>query len=179
MTPEFNRNHFDQLGMPLAFSVDASRLESANRDLQGQVHPDRFAAAPEAERRVAMQWATRANEAYRTLKDPVDRRRTQDQVMNDVREHVLVDLPEGTTAAAQLVADFGASGGQQNATIQYLVGYTMDEFLYIADQMDKGHVDAKTIITHTVGLIALPDTMAMLREANLETKVHVLCGEAM
>ncbi len=65
------------------------------------------------------------------------------------------------------------------ATIQFLVGYTMDEFLYIADQMDKGHVDAKTIITRTVGLIALPDTMAMLREANSETKVHVLCGEAM
>ncbi len=58
---------------------------------------------------------------YVRLKDPVDRRRTQDEVMDDVRKHVLVDLPPGTKAAAQLVADFGASGGQQNATIQYLV----------------------------------------------------------
>ena len=63
------------------------------------------------------------------------------------------------------------------ATIQFLVGYTMDEFLYIADQMDKGHVDPKTIITSTVPLTALPDTMALLRGANGETKVHVLCGE--
>ena len=39
------------------------------------MHPDRYAASPEAERRVAMQWATRANEAYRTLRDPVDRAR--------------------------------------------------------------------------------------------------------
>lgn len=72
---EFSRNHFDLLGLPLAYAVDAARLERGYRELQSQVHPDRFAAAPEAERRVAMQWATRANEAYRTLRDPVGRAR--------------------------------------------------------------------------------------------------------
>ena len=75
MTPEFSRNHFELLGLPLAYAVDSARLESGYRQLQSQVHPDRFAAAGEAERRVAMQWATRANEAYRTLRDPVDRAR--------------------------------------------------------------------------------------------------------
>lgn len=61
------------------------------------------------------------------------------------------------------------------ATIQFLVGYGMDEFLTIADRMDKGHVDPKAIITSEVPLSALPETMAMLRGANNETKVHVLC----
>ena len=61
------------------------------------------------------------------------------------------------------------------ATIRFLVGYGMDEFLYIADQMDKGHVNPKTIITSTVPLAALPETMTMLRGPNFETKVHVLC----
>lgn len=75
MTPEFSRNHFDLLGFPVAYTVDAARLEQRYRELQSQVHPDRYAAAPEAERRVAMQWATRANEAYRTLRDPVGRAR--------------------------------------------------------------------------------------------------------
>ena len=75
MTPEFSRNHFELLGLPPAYGVDPARLEQRYRELQSQVHPDRFAAAPEAERRVAMQWATRANEAYRTLRDPVDRAR--------------------------------------------------------------------------------------------------------
>jgi molecular chaperone HscB len=68
-------NHFDLLGLPTAFEVDSARLEHGYRDLQGRVHPDRFAAATEAERRVAMQWATRANEAYRTLRDPLERAR--------------------------------------------------------------------------------------------------------
>jgi molecular chaperone HscB len=75
MKPEFTRNHFELLGLPVAYAVDAAELEHAYRDLQGRVHPDRFAAASEAERRVALQWAARANEAYRTLRHPVERAR--------------------------------------------------------------------------------------------------------
>ena len=72
---DFSRNHFELLGLTPAYGVDPARLEERYRELQSRVHPDRFAASPEAERRVAMQWATRANEAYRTLRDPVDRAR--------------------------------------------------------------------------------------------------------
>jgi molecular chaperone HscB len=75
MSSEISRNHFDLLGLPLRYGVDAPELERRYRELQSQVHPDRFAASSEAERRVAMQWATRANEAYRTLRDPVARAR--------------------------------------------------------------------------------------------------------
>jgi molecular chaperone HscB len=41
--------------------------------VQGKVHPDRFVNATDAEKRVAMQWATRANEAYQTLRNPQKR----------------------------------------------------------------------------------------------------------
>ena len=75
MSPDFARNHFELLGLPAAFALDPSRLEQRYSELQGRVHPDRFAASSEAERRVAMQWATRANEAYRTLRDPLARAR--------------------------------------------------------------------------------------------------------
>ena len=75
MKPDFTRNHFELLGLPVSYAVDAAALDRAYRDLQGRVHPDRFAASGEAERRVAMQWATRANEAYRTLRNPIDRAR--------------------------------------------------------------------------------------------------------
>jgi molecular chaperone HscB len=72
---DFSRNHFELLGLPVAFAVDRARLERGYRDLQSRVHPDRFASRTEAERRAAMQWATRANEAYRTLRDPLARAR--------------------------------------------------------------------------------------------------------
>jgi molecular chaperone HscB len=48
-------------------------LERAYREIQSRVHPDRFAHAGDAERRASLQWTTRVNEAYRTLKNPVQR----------------------------------------------------------------------------------------------------------
>ena len=68
-------DHFALLGLPRRFQVDAARLDAAWRELQAKVHPDRFATASDAERRVAMQWASRVNEAYRTLKSPLARAR--------------------------------------------------------------------------------------------------------
>jgi molecular chaperone HscB len=66
-------NHFDLFQMPARFAIDAAQLDAAYRELQGRVHPDKFAAASDPEKRVAMQWATRANEAYKTLKSPLRR----------------------------------------------------------------------------------------------------------
>ena len=67
------QNHFDLFQLPAKFAIDLGALDAAYRDVQGQVHPDRFVNATDAEKRVAMQWATRANEAYQTLKNPQKR----------------------------------------------------------------------------------------------------------
>jgi molecular chaperone HscB len=66
-------SHFDLFGLPARFTIDAAALDDAYRRLQGQVHPDRFAGASDAERRLAMQRATQANEAYRVLRHPLER----------------------------------------------------------------------------------------------------------
>ena len=68
-----SQNHFELFGMPVGFAVDAAALDSRYRELQREVHPDRFAAASQAEQRVSMQFATRVNEAYQTLKSPLRR----------------------------------------------------------------------------------------------------------
>jgi molecular chaperone HscB len=67
------QNHFELFNLPARFDVDTAALDTAYRDVQGRVHPDRFVNATDAEKRVAMQWATRANEAYQTLKNPQKR----------------------------------------------------------------------------------------------------------
>jgi molecular chaperone HscB len=67
------QNHFDLFGLPPRYSIEGETLERSYREIQSQVHPDRFAHAGDAERRASLQWTTRVNEAYRTLKDPVQR----------------------------------------------------------------------------------------------------------
>lgn len=68
-------NYFELFGLPVRFTLDRTALDKAYRDLQAQVHPDRFADAGAAEQRVSMQWATRANEAYNVLRNPLSRAR--------------------------------------------------------------------------------------------------------
>ena len=67
------QNHFDLFHLPPTFAIDTVALDRAYHDVQNQVHPDKFSTASDAEKRVAMQWATRANEAYQTLKNPLGR----------------------------------------------------------------------------------------------------------
>lgn len=70
---DFSRNYFDLFGLPMRYRFDAAVLDAAYRKLQTQVHPDRFAAGTDAERRAALQSSARVNEAYSALKDPVQR----------------------------------------------------------------------------------------------------------
>jgi len=64
---------FSLFGLPQRHQLDRAELDARRRDLQAQVHPDRFAAEGAVAQRVAMQWAVRVNEAYNRLKDPLSR----------------------------------------------------------------------------------------------------------
>jgi molecular chaperone HscB len=64
---------FALFGLPRRHGLDRAELDQRWRTLQGEAHPDRFAAEGAAAQRVAMQWAMRINEAYRRLKDPLTR----------------------------------------------------------------------------------------------------------
>lgn len=64
---------FTLFGLPPRFALDRAALDQRWRQLQAEVHPDRFAADGAAAQRVAMQWAVRVNEAYQRLKEPLAR----------------------------------------------------------------------------------------------------------
>jgi molecular chaperone HscB len=72
---DFSQDYFALFGLPVGFSLDRERLAEAYRALQGVVHPDRFVAGSDQERRLSMQASTRVNEAFQTLKDPLSRAR--------------------------------------------------------------------------------------------------------
>ncbi|MBY0572370.1 MAG: Fe-S protein assembly co-chaperone HscB [Undibacterium sp.] len=67
------QNHFALFQLNNSFELDRTELDNAYREVQSTVHPDKFVHASDIEKRIAMQWATQANEAYQTLKDPLKR----------------------------------------------------------------------------------------------------------
>lgn len=66
-------NDFVLFGLLERFEQDRATLDQRWKDLQRQVHPDRFAADAATAQRVAMQWSVRINEAYQRLKNPLKR----------------------------------------------------------------------------------------------------------
>jgi molecular chaperone HscB len=66
-------NDFVLFGVPERFAQDRDAIDARWKELQREVHPDRFASQGTAAQRVAMQWSVRINEAYQRLKDPLRR----------------------------------------------------------------------------------------------------------
>lgn len=72
---DFSASYFELLGLPVSYEVDQERLSQRYRDLQRELHPDRFASGTDQERRISMQSSSHLNEAYSTLRDPLERAR--------------------------------------------------------------------------------------------------------
>ncbi len=66
-------NYFAIFNLPPTFALDQKALPAHFRDLQFEIHPDRFVTASDTEKRVAIEKATELNDAYQTLRDPVRR----------------------------------------------------------------------------------------------------------
>ena len=64
---------FGLLGLPAQFDLDPQLIERAFFDRTKELHPDRFASAPAAERVAALSRSRALNDAYQTLKKPVPR----------------------------------------------------------------------------------------------------------
>lgn len=72
---DFQQDFFQLFELPPRFAIDNATLDQRYRDLQSQVHPDKFSHLSESEQRLSMQWSMRINEGYQTLRRPLARGR--------------------------------------------------------------------------------------------------------
>lgn len=70
---KYTNNFFEIFGLTESYSVDLGALSYRYRELQKEFHPDRYAAKPEHERNMAVQWAATINQAFDALKSPLKR----------------------------------------------------------------------------------------------------------
>ena len=72
-SPSTSSEPFSLLGITPSYEIDLSALEAAFFERSKELHPDRYATAPAAERVAALSKARALNDAYQTLKKPVPR----------------------------------------------------------------------------------------------------------
>ncbi|MCL6482038.1 MAG: Fe-S protein assembly co-chaperone HscB [Firmicutes bacterium] len=66
-------DYFAFFDLPRRLGLDERALEASYHELSWRLHPDRFAQASEAERRLSLDRSAQLNDAFRTLRDPVRR----------------------------------------------------------------------------------------------------------
>ena len=65
--------YFDLFSLPRHLHLDVAELEKSFYAQSRRLHPDRFAARPEAEQAEALGRSSALNDAYRTLRNPIAR----------------------------------------------------------------------------------------------------------
>jgi len=73
MKIDLSGNFFQVFNVPPVFDVDEQELLARYRELQRQLHPDRFMSGTDAERRWSLQAASLVNQAYQTLRNDLRR----------------------------------------------------------------------------------------------------------
>jgi molecular chaperone HscB len=66
-------DYFAVFSLPRKLWIEMSALEQKFLHLSWKLHPDNFVNASEAEREASLRRSSELNDAYRTLRDPVDR----------------------------------------------------------------------------------------------------------
>src|SRR5215469_13315652 len=66
-------SYFEVFSLPPKLTIDTAALEKQFYTLSRKLHPDRFAGKPLAEQEAALAQSSQLNDAYRTLKDPIQR----------------------------------------------------------------------------------------------------------
>lgn len=90
--------YFDLFQLPARFDIDTAILEQTYRILAARFHPDKFASASAFEQKQAVMMSATINEAYRTLKNPIDRAAYLLKAQN-----IDADAPEHTSFAPEFL----------------------------------------------------------------------------
>ncbi|MGD8570978.1 MAG: Fe-S protein assembly co-chaperone HscB [Gammaproteobacteria bacterium] len=72
-TADLTQDYFSLFGLQQSYDLDLADLSQRYRNLQNTVHPDKFASASAQERRLSVQQSALINEAYQTLRNPLNR----------------------------------------------------------------------------------------------------------
>jgi threonine dehydrogenase-like Zn-dependent dehydrogenase len=88
-------------------------------------------------------------------------------------EALLLEVPNGLAAEHAALTEPLAVGIMKELNVQYVLGYTPDEFAYSLRLIAEGQVDAASLVTATVGVDGVAAAFADLANPERHTKIIV------
>ncbi len=160
---DFKQNHFELFGLTPVFRIDPGRLDAAYREIQDKVHPDRFASGGDAEKRLSMQWATRVNEAYQTLKPALSRARYLLQLQG-IEALAETAMPPAFLLQQMEWHEAIAEGRTNRKTLDDLMGKTRAEARRVEAELASQIDDAKDYAAGAVSVRKLKFLHKLIEE---------------
>ena len=128
-------DYFAFLGLPKKLRIDEGALEKTFYALSRQFHPDYFMNASEEERQASLDRSSKLNEAYRTLREPLQRttyllasegyKEAEKKAPPDLLEEVFeLNMQIEELKAAQKLGDDDEVGVGRSSLEEALVGLT-------------------------------------------------------
>ena len=133
------QNHFQLLGLPLVYFIDEGLLAENFRALQRKFHPDRYANASPQEKRIALQYATRINEAYQCLKSPLMRAEYLLELAGFMQRASMQPDPDFLMQQMEWRDQLGLSADKSR--LQYLLEQTAVEYRSLQQQFADAWAD--------------------------------------
>ncbi|WKY04908.1 hypothetical protein Q1695_005709 [Nippostrongylus brasiliensis] len=107
--PPDSQNLFEYMGLPVTYRIKDSALKKRFRELQFNLHPDKFAQASEQEKKLSDEHARRLNESYKTLSEPLLRAKYLLKILGgeetnglDLDESSLLEMMEWRERVAEM-----------------------------------------------------------------------------
>src|SRR3954469_18921041 len=121
------QDHFDRLGLPRRFALDAAELDRQYLARSRAVHPDYHAAGSSADLAASLELSAAVNGAYNTLRDPL------------ARAEYLLTVEGGPSAAEQkqMPPAFLAEMLEARERIEDTRTGCPDDARYLADEFGK------------------------------------------
>jgi molecular chaperone HscB len=107
MTQTSSPNYFALFQLPRHLHIDPAALEKSFYAQSRKLHPDRFAARPQAEQDDALAASSQLNDAYRTLREPIARTEyllSLEGIQMEEQSRAATDLAKQTGTAKKQVA---------------------------------------------------------------------------
>ncbi|CAG9809088.1 unnamed protein product [Chironomus riparius] len=122
-------DYFDLFGIQKDPKVNLKELTKRFRNVQSQIHPDKFSTKSEAEQSLSSEWSSLVNKAYKTLQTPV------------LRGEYLLSLKGITISEKNTIEDpeFLMEVMEKNETVEE--AETKDDLLVLLDELQDEIAD--------------------------------------